>query len=152
MLRLITPPSIEPVTLAEAKAHLRLEISDDDALVSDLIGTARELIEEEVARSLITTAWGLTLDQFAYGWTSGVPVPARGRHRQFHRRLRGDRSRRAEAGQVGDRAAGRAPLREPRGDRHQLDRAARGAARGPGDGRQARLGILPLMGRYSIPL
>ena len=37
VLELATPPASEPVTLAEAKAHLRLEIDDDDALVAGLI-------------------------------------------------------------------------------------------------------------------
>jgi hypothetical protein len=63
-LTLITPPASEPVTLAEAKAHLRLEIGDDDALVAGLVTAARQHVEDLIAQSLVTQTWQLTLDKF----------------------------------------------------------------------------------------
>ena len=44
-LKLVSPPEVEPLTLAEAKAHLRLDTDADDAYVSALITAARERIE-----------------------------------------------------------------------------------------------------------
>lgn len=63
-LSVLTPPAEEPVSLAEAKAHLRLEISDDDAVVARLIKAARQRCEGEIARSFVTTGWRLKLDGF----------------------------------------------------------------------------------------
>ena len=37
-----TPPAVEPVTLSEAKAHLRVDSTDDDAYIATLITAARE--------------------------------------------------------------------------------------------------------------
>ena len=37
---LITPPAAQPVTLPEAKAHCRVDGSDDDALITGLIAAA----------------------------------------------------------------------------------------------------------------
>ncbi len=59
---LLTAPATEPVTLAEAKAHARVEVSDDNDLIEDLITGARELVEQETRRALITQTWTLTLD------------------------------------------------------------------------------------------
>mgnify|MGYP001465362718 CR=1 FL=1 len=41
----LEPPVVEPVTLAEAKLHCRIDVDDDDALVASLISTAREHLE-----------------------------------------------------------------------------------------------------------
>lgn len=49
-----TPPTIEPITVADAKEHLRIIEDDDDGYISALIQAARELIEAETKRSLIT--------------------------------------------------------------------------------------------------
>jgi hypothetical protein len=48
----------------KAKQHLRVDIDDDDDLIYALVGAARETVEGWTARSLITTAWRLTLDGF----------------------------------------------------------------------------------------
>jgi len=63
-LKLITGPVEEPVTLAEAKAHLRVDITDDDALITSLITAAREYCEGFQNRAYITQIWKLTLDDF----------------------------------------------------------------------------------------
>ena len=59
-----TPPSAEPLTLAEVKAHLRLDGSDEDALLASLISTAREHLERETGLCLISQAWRLYLDRW----------------------------------------------------------------------------------------
>ena len=56
-LRLVTPPAAEPVSLGEAKAHLRVDHVQDDLLIANLVTAAREAIEAETSRSLLTTAW-----------------------------------------------------------------------------------------------
>lgn len=63
-LSLTTGPASEPISLTEAKAQLRLEISADDDLVTDLIQGAREAVEDITKRQLITATWKLTLDAF----------------------------------------------------------------------------------------
>lgn len=63
-LKLTSPPASEPVTLAEAKAHLRLEHPLDDVTVTSLIVAAREYVEEYLWRALISQTWDLTIDAF----------------------------------------------------------------------------------------
>lgn len=78
-LQLVTPPAIEPVTLAEAKLFLRLDTTADDALVTSLIAAARRQVEQILARALITQTWNYLLDGFFWGSFplaySGGPFP-----------------------------------------------------------------------------
>ncbi|MFC5583973.1 head-tail connector protein [Nitratireductor kimnyeongensis] len=57
-------PLVEPVTLAEAKAHLRLEQVREDALIEGLIRAAREEVEKITGQALIEQSWRLTLDDW----------------------------------------------------------------------------------------
>ena len=61
-----TPPAVEPVTVSEAKAHLRVDVSDDDAYIATLITAAREWCEQYLDRTLIDTQWTMRLDSFPY--------------------------------------------------------------------------------------
>ena len=72
-LSLITPPTIEPLTLVDAKNYLRIEI-DDDALIADLISAARLECEHRTGRSFLTTGWRLTLDYLPFGLGSASPL------------------------------------------------------------------------------
>ncbi|MFB9951347.1 head-tail connector protein [Rhizobium puerariae] len=58
------PPSAEPLTLADVKAHLRLDGPDEDALLDSLISTAREHLEREIGLCLLTQGWRLFLDRW----------------------------------------------------------------------------------------
>jgi uncharacterized phiE125 gp8 family phage protein len=62
--QLVTPPATEPVTLNEAKEHLRIEHDVDDAFISTLITVAREYVEKIAWRGFIDQTWELTLREF----------------------------------------------------------------------------------------
>lgn len=64
---LIHPPQAEPLTLAEVKAHLRLDGGDEDALLAALILTAREHLERTTGLCLIRQTWRLYLDRWPPG-------------------------------------------------------------------------------------
>lgn len=59
----ITGPA-EPITLADAKLHLRVEHDADDASITRLISAAREAAEHELGRPLGTQVVQITLDAF----------------------------------------------------------------------------------------
>jgi len=61
---LITPPALEPVALADAKAHLRLDTDDDDQLVTAAIVAARVHVEALTRRLLIEQGWRVWLDRW----------------------------------------------------------------------------------------
>jgi uncharacterized phiE125 gp8 family phage protein len=54
----------EPVSLAEAKKHLEIELTDFDDEIAGLIRVAREDREAHLERSFLTTSWELILDAF----------------------------------------------------------------------------------------
>lgn len=61
---LVSAPAIEPVSLSDVKLFLRIDGTDDDALLTSLLVTARRLCEEFTKRAFITQTWKLTLDRF----------------------------------------------------------------------------------------
>ena len=66
-LSLVTGPATEPVTLAEAKAHLRVTIADDDGLIAGYILAARRYAEGYTRRSFCTQTWDYTID-YCWPW------------------------------------------------------------------------------------
>jgi uncharacterized phiE125 gp8 family phage protein len=71
---LITGPALEPVTLDEAKAHLRLDGEDDDAWLTKAIVTARRHVESVIRRVLIEQEWRLWLDAWPESGVLRIPV------------------------------------------------------------------------------
>lgn len=76
--KLKTDPSEEPLTLDEAKAHLRQTESADDALITNLIYGARGYVEDHTGRAMVTQTWQLFLDDFPGPYRGGeilLPLP-----------------------------------------------------------------------------
>lgn len=63
-LRLITPPTALPVSLATAKQHLKVEHDADDALITTMIRSAARSAEQQLNRALMTQTWQLVVDAF----------------------------------------------------------------------------------------
>lgn len=66
-LVLTSGPAVEPVTVSEAKAHLRIDGNAEDALIASLVLTSRLHIEAAVDLALITQSWTLRLDAWPRG-------------------------------------------------------------------------------------
>ncbi len=71
---LLAGPAVEPVSLAEAKAFLRLDDTAEDGLVTTLIGAARLHVEGVTGRALVAQSWRLVLDAWPEGEAVRVPV------------------------------------------------------------------------------
>jgi hypothetical protein len=54
IFKVITPPSQEPITLSDAKAYMRIDFTDEDTLISELITRARSYAETVTGRALAT--------------------------------------------------------------------------------------------------
>jgi uncharacterized phiE125 gp8 family phage protein len=73
---LLTAPAIEPLSLAEAKAYLRVETGDDDEVIGALIAGSRIHVEAQTRRALITQSWRICVDAWPEdGRLTIVPAP-----------------------------------------------------------------------------
>jgi uncharacterized phiE125 gp8 family phage protein len=69
-----TPPVAEPVSLAEAKAHLRVMHSDEDTFISTLISTARHVIEQRYDLALMAQGWSVFADKWPMQGVFNLPL------------------------------------------------------------------------------
>ncbi|KWT72375.1 Gene Transfer Agent (GTA) ORFG06 [Hyphomicrobium sulfonivorans] len=75
---MIAAPATQPVTLEEAKLHLRVEHEVEDTLISGLIAAAVAEIDGRhgyLRRALVTQTWELTLSRFPAARRIVLPMP-----------------------------------------------------------------------------
>lgn len=73
-LRRVALPTVEPVTLAEAKAHCHVDSDAEDSYLMSLIAAAREYVEETLDCTLLDTVWEAKYDLFPI-WEIVLPRP-----------------------------------------------------------------------------
>lgn len=76
----ITPPTIEPVSVADLKAHIRVTHSNDDSLIAFYGKVAREYVESRTGRTMFTTTYEVVRDRFpgapgGLAWSSFIRLP-----------------------------------------------------------------------------
>ena len=72
-LAVITAPTSEPITLAQARDQVRVDDADSDAKLASLILAAREWAQGETRRVFVTQTLELYLDEFP-AWEIILPV------------------------------------------------------------------------------
>jgi uncharacterized phiE125 gp8 family phage protein len=63
-VKVITPPTLEPLTVAEMEMHLRSDNPGENDYLTALITAAREYCEDYTGQALITRTLELTLDKW----------------------------------------------------------------------------------------
>lgn len=63
----LAEPTVEPLTLADAKAHLRVDSNDEDALIGQLISAARARVEDYCNRFFASANFALVYDKMPSG-------------------------------------------------------------------------------------
>lgn len=82
----ITDPSHEPISVADAKDYLRIDSTDQDAVIGGLITAARIEVEEYTRRVMVNHQFKLSFDRFpgswpfSYGFGSSLLSPYREIH------------------------------------------------------------------------
>lgn len=67
-------PAVEPITLPEMKAYLRVDDETEDDLIAGLIKAARLMVEAASRRILIDQRWRVILDRWPQGGTVMLPL------------------------------------------------------------------------------
>ncbi len=66
-------PTVEPVSVDQARTWLRIDGNGEDETIGMLIRAARRFIERRTNRALISSTWTLTLDRFP-AYCLGDPI------------------------------------------------------------------------------
>ena len=77
-LTLTSAPALTPLSVAEAKAHLRVTHADDDAYITTLVDVATRHLDARhgtLNRALITQSWRLRIDEFPRCWPFAIELP-----------------------------------------------------------------------------
>jgi uncharacterized phiE125 gp8 family phage protein len=74
-LELVTGPSVWPLSVDEAKSHLRVDHTTDDTYIESLIKAATTIAERFQNRQYITQTWKVTMDYFPpNGYAIQLPI------------------------------------------------------------------------------
>lgn len=73
-LVLTSAPTTEPVSLADVKAHLRIEGATEDVVLSSLLLTSRLHIETALGLALTAQCWTLSLDDWPASGIVHLPI------------------------------------------------------------------------------
>lgn len=68
--KVIDKPDVEPISLSEAKAYLKVDNTVEDTLIATLIQASREYIESQVGRAMITQ----TIEAVYDDWCIVLPL------------------------------------------------------------------------------
>jgi uncharacterized phiE125 gp8 family phage protein len=71
-LKILTAPTVEPITLTDAKLWLKQDSAADDTLITSLIKEARRWTESYTRRALLTQTWRAVLDRFPRTLNAGT--------------------------------------------------------------------------------
>ncbi len=80
-LTLVTPAAAEPISVADVKAHSRIDISVDDGMIAGYIAAARQKCESILNRALLTQTWRLALKH----WPGRRNVTGGDRQEQYYK-------------------------------------------------------------------
>ena len=71
-LALVTDVIEEPVSLADQKTHLRIDIDEDDAYIAGCVTAARAWVEGQTKRAIMPQTWNYIID---YCWPAKIELP-----------------------------------------------------------------------------
>jgi len=71
--RLVTPPTLKPISVAALKTHLRIDSADEDEYLAALIDVATQFVEERAWRALLTQTREIALDAWPCGREVELP-------------------------------------------------------------------------------
>ena len=77
ILRLVGQSTVEPISLAEMKIHLRMESTDstsEDSLIRSYITASRKEAENITKRAIVSSTWQLIVDDFSHS-TVAIELP-----------------------------------------------------------------------------
>lgn len=74
-LQLVTPPTQEPLTIADARAQCRIDLTDEDVLLLGYIQAARDQLETEMRRQFLTATYRYGCDTFGGHHCLRLPRP-----------------------------------------------------------------------------
>lgn len=63
ILRLIAPPTQEPVTVEAVKTYLRVDNEEENGTLENLVKAAREAVEQYTLRAFLRQTWELILER-----------------------------------------------------------------------------------------
>lgn len=63
-LKIITAPTVEPVTAAQVKTYVHIDHDTEDAIINNWIKTAREKLEKHLRRSIARQTIEISYDKF----------------------------------------------------------------------------------------